>query len=209
MDEAEWNGRWRGDFHGTPATLSLRGEGERVAGTIDAGGYRYSIEAARVDARTARGSLVDGQGGGAVEARIELAGGGVALTLPALGGGLVLAFHPETADAGAPGRFHPVPAAASEDRDPALIGHWSRNETMISGNASLVIRHHLEISADGGYAKWTGQGSGAIRGRWRTQGGVVYSAEGAGWEPYARYFVEGGSLMLTFGDGSREVWHRG
>jgi hypothetical protein len=28
------------------------------------------------------------------------------------------------------------------------------------------------------------------------------------WVPYPRYYVEGASLMLTFGDGSRQLWER-
>ena len=30
----------------------------------------------------------------------------------------------------------------------------------------------------------------------------------AGWAPYARYYVEGGRMLFTFGDGSRQVWTR-
>jgi hypothetical protein len=62
----------------------------------------------------------------------------------------------------------------------------------------------------GGGAGWSGEsrGADATRGRWRTQGGIVYVNGGAGWEAYARYYVEGSKLMLTFESGSREIWYR-
>jgi hypothetical protein len=56
----------------------------------------------------------------------------------------------------------------------------------------------------------TGNSGNVSRGQWRTEGGVVYIMEGGStqWEPYARYYVEGGSMMFTFGDGSKKLWSR-
>jgi hypothetical protein len=79
----------------------------------------------------------------------------------------------------------------------------------------------LLICADGSFVKSTGdsvgggagwsaenRGTDSTRGRWRTQQGVIYIQNGAGWEAYARYYVEVSKLMLTFSNGQREIWYR-
>jgi hypothetical protein len=63
----------------------------------------------------------------------------------------------------------------------------------------------------GGGDGWSAEsrGSESTRGQWRTEAGVVHVRSGmGGWEPYARYYVEGAQLMLTFDNGQREVWSR-
>ena len=45
-------------------------------------------------------------------------------------------------------------------------------------------------------------------GQWRTENKMVYINEGSGWTPFAKYYVEGNSLMFTFGDGSKQIWKR-
>ena len=108
------------------------------------------------------------------------------------------------------------------ERDPALVGSWSRTDAISSGDASMATRLALLICADGSYVRTVGEtvgggagwsaesgGSESTRGRWRSEGGVIYiRSTMGGWEPYARYYVEGARLMLTFEDGQREVWSR-
>ncbi|HLT46974.1 MAG TPA: hypothetical protein VK002_07080 [Rubricoccaceae bacterium] len=122
----------------------------------------------------------------------------------------------------------PDPSAeANVQRDPALVGRWSYSDTYVSGDFSGTTRLSLQVNPDGTYLYGDGSvsiggandygsysgssGGGAVtRGRWRTEGGVVYVQEegSPGWAPYARYYVEGNQMMFTFGDGSRQVWSR-
>ena len=110
---------------------------------------------------------------------------------------------------------------APEERDPNLAGAWSRTDTLSSGDASMSTKLSLLICADGSYTSTTGdsvgggagwsadnRGSDSIRGRWRTQDGIIWVNSGAGWEAYARYYAEGAKLMLTFESGSKEIWYR-
>jgi hypothetical protein len=64
----------------------------------------------------------------------------------------------------------------------------------------------------GGGAGWGGDsGAGDYeRGQWKTVGKVIHIREAGGgpWQPYARYYIEGGRMMLTFGDGSKQIWYR-
>lgn len=119
------------------------------------------------------------------------------------------------------------PETEQFERDPALVGAWSYSDTYISGDFSATTRLFMQVNADGSYAYGSGgvsagmdnnlgsvygnSGSGDVtRGEWRTEGGIVYIREpGApGWTPYARYYVEGASMMFTFANGERQVWHR-
>ena len=112
------------------------------------------------------------------------------------------------------------------ERDASLVGSWSRVESISSsggvGYAAMSTRMSLLICQEGTYVRTVGdtvgggagwsaesRGSDSTRGRWRTEGGMILiQSSFGGWEPYARYYVEGGSLMLTFDNGQREVWHR-
>ena len=121
----------------------------------------------------------------------------------------------------------PTPGAANEpnvERDPGLVGVWSHQEVMSGGGVSVATQLLLRINADGTYvsgdartvgggANWSGDTgrSGAVStGTWRTQGGIVYVKDGgvSPWTPYARYTVQGSSLLFTFGDGSTQLWQR-
>jgi len=117
-----------------------------------------------------------------------------------------------------------APAAAdpAEQRDPALVGSWSRENNITSGDSFMSTRISLVVCPDGSFVRKAGDTVGGgggwhmegqssdsgTRGRWRTEGNVVMVDDGTGWVPYARYYVEGNQLLFTFSDGSREVWKR-
>lgn len=113
------------------------------------------------------------------------------------------------------------------ERDPALIGAWSYSDTYISGEFSATTRLFMQVHGDGSYAYGSGSvsaglgndlgsihgqsgGGDVTRGEWRSKDGVVYIKEEGSpqWMAYARYYVEGGSLLLTFGNGDRQLWRR-
>lgn len=113
----------------------------------------------------------------------------------------------------------------AEQRDPALVGSWSRENNITSGDSFMSTRISLVVCADGSYVRQAGDtvgggggwsyeggssGDNGVRGRWRTEGNVVMvdDGSGAGWVPYARYYIEGNQLLFTFSSGSREVWKR-
>lgn len=218
-----WSGSWPGDIGGTPGTLALRESGGRITGTIDANGYTYALEATPAGASSARGRIVDNQNGAVMDLALERSAGGVAVTVSGPAGGATFQFGSGGAAVAAPGAAAAPRAATSgaAGGDPALIGSWGRNETMMSDDFSMVTRRFLHVNADGTYRTGTGEsyaggdagtittgGETGSGGRWKTEGNIVHVDFGNGWEPYARYYIEGGSLMLTYGNGTKEVWHR-
>jgi hypothetical protein len=219
-----WAGSYRGDVAGTTASLKLAEEGSDLSGTIDADGYVYRLRA-KASGTTASGVFEDPQTGGQGQLGLERIASGVAvsITVPGAPQALRLEFHENggggPGPAGAGGGT--ATAGGGGQHDPVLVGTWTRNETMSSGDFSMVTKHWMVIRADGTYAVGTGGstasgsagslesgGGTGSSGRWRTQGNVVLIEDGGSYQPYARYYVEGNSLMITSANGSREVWHR-
>jgi len=213
-----WPGTYRGDIAGTPATLQLTQAGDALRGVVDAGGYRYLLEV-RAAGATASGTLQDPQAGGTGEASLALSGDvvEVAVVFPAATAAREIRFS-FTRD-GAP--VVAPPTAVGDERDPRLTGTWTRNDTLRSGDATLVTRLVLVINPDGTFVRRAGEtvGGGAgwgvsdgasegTSGSWKTVGDIIHVGDGHGWQPYARYHIEQGTLMLTLADGSRELWHR-
>ena len=233
-----FSGTYAGEVFGTPATLTLEQDANAIRGVMDASGYRYELTAAAQgttasgtlhDTQTGGAIPVeltpDGQGMTLVLVQEAPYGGQVSRT--------PLSFRRSTE--GAPNATHtpPVPDASGgppvsgAERNPALVGTWVYQDTYVSGDFSGTTRFVLRIHPDGTYTYGEGQvtmggstpygsysgnsgGGDVTTGRWRTQGNIVYIQEPgvSQWQPYARYYVEGNRMLFTFGDGSRQLWHR-
>jgi hypothetical protein len=117
----------------------------------------------------------------------------------------------------------PQPTQTNLQRDAALIGRWRYTSTATSGQFTMASDTWMTIRADGTYrygdtsvagggpgVSGSSRGGGATEGQWHTRDRIVYVRDSPAepWEAYARYYVEGDSLMFTFGNGSREVWKR-
>ena len=119
----------------------------------------------------------------------------------------------------------PPATSASDDRDPRLVGSYSRQEMISTPEGGITTQMFLEIRADGTFSELlgdtvaggaylsgqVGDGTGAETAEWTTSGGVllVRPVGGAQWVPLARYVLEPGVLMLVYDDGSRHLWYRG
>jgi hypothetical protein len=134
--------------------------------------------------------------------------------------GLIDSRAAATFDDEAATAFGSPPAA---QRDPALVGHWTYTERYSSGdffaNTTYQMLVHPDgtyqygagnVSLGGNYQGNTGQTGNVVTGQWRTEGGVVHVMEqgSSQWTPYARYYVEEASMMLTLADGTRQLWER-
>ena len=227
------DGTYHGDISGTPATLTLQQEGSALRGAIDAGGYGYTLTGT-ARGGGGEGTLTDPQAGSAMA--FEMAAQGSALTLTILATdpyGQVQRIPFSFQRAGGSGSYGaaapspaPGPSAGGEanvQRDPALVGVWSYSNTYNSGDFSGTTRLQMQVNPDGTYlyggggvsisgdAGYGRSSSGDVtRGEWRTEGNIVHIREAGSpqWTPYARYYVEGNQMLLTFGDGSRQVWNR-
>jgi hypothetical protein len=231
-----FSGIFTGNLDGTPTTLTLQQQGGTIQGRMDASGYPYTVNATSSGTDgTARGTFSDPQTGGNAQLEMSLQGNALTLTfmVPDAYGQVnrnTIRFNRQgTAPQGgvsSPGGQGQPGAAGNPGQgqlDSRLVGSWSYSKTMMSGGFSMVTQRFLQVNPDGTYVYGngrvtaggegaygdTGYGDDAAPGRWRVEGDVLYlSEQGSQWVPYARYYVEGGSLMLTTGDGKRQVWKR-
>lgn len=232
----QYAGTYAGEVFSTPATLTLEQDGNALQGVIDVSGYRYELSATAGEGG-ATGTLHDPQTGGTAQLEVTPGDDGMTILLmqenPVTGqmSRVPLSFTRRSGEGGASqdagsnsnaGGTENAPEDGFE-RDPALVGTWVYQDTYISGSFSGTTRFVLRVLPDGTYTYGEGQvtaggnsysgrsgGGGVTRGRWRTQGGVVYVQEAgmSQWQPYARYYIEGSRMLFTFGDDSRQIWHR-
>lgn len=113
--------------------------------------------------------------------------------------------------------------------DPNLVGLWVHSNTDCSsdfdgGNFCLTNQLKMLLQPDGrfyqGDSSLTGGGSyGSIysntngvqqQGEWITANRILYGRLNSTqqWTPVARYYIENGSMLLTYGDGTKEVWKK-
>lgn len=204
-----FEGSYSGTIQGTPATLTVKRTGERITGTIDAQGYRYTLDG-QVTGTRATGTLTDPSAGGSMPFEATASGGDVKLVVTAQGTRLEMDFKKPTSG-GAGGGGSPAPATkpgGGEQRDSRLVGSWSYTEQLgdvQTGTALIVWR--LAVRADGTFTY--GNDRSQTSGHWRTRGNTVeVSDDQIAWEPYARFTVDGGTMLFTLANGSKQLWKR-
>lgn len=231
---AGWPGTYQGSISGTASVLTVSLSGSQLIGKIDASGYIYNLTGI-VDAASCKGQLLDKNTGGSMEFNAQLSGNTLDLVLmvPNQYGQLnewPLQFvrgegsqaQSGNVNTGAYGSEQPQAGTGSEQRDPNLVGGWRHTETYTSGEFGTVSEWYMNIYRDGSYTYgdgqiaggsndysfYSGEGSGHETGKWKTENDLIYINEGYGWQAYARYYIEGNSMLFTFGDGSKQLWER-
>jgi hypothetical protein len=216
-EAAAFAGTFVGDLNGTPASIQLQALGSTLAGTFSAGGYAYPLSAT-VEGSTASGRVQDPAGAG--EFTANLAGDTLHWTMAVMVLGQVqptsytFQFQRQGAGQGlAAAGGQGGGAAGQVMRDPALVGRWRHTDP----TPGVVTDYWLYINRDGTFrlgdmntpdAGWISDG--VLTGQWRSQDQHIYSmATGtSAWQLYARYYIEGNSMLLTYSDGERVIWHR-
>ncbi len=225
-----FSGTYAGTLNGTPATLLLQEDAAVVQGRVDVSGYQYVLQA-QVQNNAGIGILQDVQTGGVLNVELAPMPQGVTLVLVSQNGftgqmqRTALAFtrsEGTITDTAPPSSS--TPAAVGGALDPLMVGVWAHQEIYNSGDFSGTTQETMQVHPDGTFVLGGGQvsvsgsffsgntggGGETLHGFWQTQGNIVY-VRGQGqtqWVPFARYYIENGRMLLTFGDGSRQVWYR-
>jgi hypothetical protein len=220
---------------GTQTVLSFdRPTSSSVLGAIQGNGLSLRLDG-EID-----GALMTGMASGpagSLHFHAELAGEHLSFTMypngvdgqpdHAMGQSMVFQRNPSGGQPGqsaTPMARPPTNAQVAGNRDPALVGLWVRDETMVDPTMTLTTQTIMVLQADGQFEQGEGRvvgggagfsfdsGSDQQRdiGQWRSEDGLVY-VTGAGlsqWIPCCRYYVEGGRMLLTFDDGSRQIWYK-
>ena len=215
-------GGFTGVFHatgdGTRSVLNLTERGGRLTGMLDAANITGEVDGAR-----ARGDVKDA----ATAARLgtvdlTLAGDTVELKLSALDPRSGAAFELP------PARYaRGVPPPIDVQLDAQLAGRWRHawggGEAGAGADATTAAETWLVLNPDGSVQYGKSKSSlgdasgipiteedGGFAGKWRTTDRTLHvMPDGhARWAPYAQYQIDGDKLLLTFNDGSRQVYSR-
>lgn len=104
-------------------------------------------------------------------------------------------------------------------RDPAIVGSWSHSDSYSSSGFSAATSRRCVINGDGTYSYETrivggtadvgmDSGADAVSGTWSAEGSVLTLTSSAGDITRVTYKLVDGSLVVTYGDGSRRIWQR-
>ena len=204
--------RYVGMVNGHPGTLEATRDGFAWSGTIDVGGYRYQL-AGQLDGEQVAGVLLD-----TVTSNQMPMSGSVTDDVVRIDAPVQLTFT-RAGDAG-DGRGGESRDAASAGTDPQLVGVWLWSDAMVSGGYSVAAQQRTELNDDGtftqfdaqtaglGLERMPGTGGALSAGWWRADGTTLSLSDGGPFVPTARYQTDGASLLLTFADGSRQLWQR-
>ena len=230
-DNSNFQGQYFGNISGQSATLTLNRKGNFTAGEINVSGYIYKVQGS-IQGTSLTGVFSDPNTGGQGNLSASQQAQNIILkiVLPGQYQPLVLNFRrsgksqenvarPLIGQNKTQTNINQIPV----QRDPALVGSWSKTDSYTSGEFSAATQFFLTIAADGRYRYGDGKFAGGIGGvsgtssggdaeigEWKTENRIVYIRQNSQqqWQPYARYYVEGYSLMFTFANGSREIWKR-
>lgn len=225
-----WNGTYSGNIMGTATTIQLQVQGGQLNGIVDASGYRYNMQGT-ASGNQSQGKLQDPQTQGYFNYTATLNGNQLNLTMdnPTNGQSQQFAFTRGNNAGGAmsnPGNSNNANAATGGNQsaggDNRIVGAWTYTDSYTSGEYSFATQWKLIVNPDGSYIYGdgrvvgggpgitgdSGSGGDVTRGQWKTENGIIYINTGAGWQAYARYTTNGQSLLMQFGDGSKQLWKR-
>lgn len=193
-------------------------KGARLTGTIEFGGHARINLAGVVTDNTARGSATSKDGAGEFEAAVN--GDTLSVTISQKDG-------PNQKAARLPLLFQRAgtPDAKGSGGDPRLVGHWSYQNLIVSGNASFASEEHLVFKADGSYVygkgataagagDWSfdgGKGGDREHGLWRARNGVLFvQGDDAQWIRIGAYGMtgDGKAMRITYDGGGKKLWTR-
>jgi len=232
------------DLTGTYALDTPRGAivvrievvGGQLVGTLDSPGSRRIVLSGTARGPYARGTISSGVDTGEFEALVD--GTILALRLSQRAEVVPLRLQrvipsaaapsPAPTPSPAPGSAsapQPGPPAADGALDARLIGMWSAQTMISSGDASMTSEERLVFRADGSYARasgravaggsgWSfdgGSGGAGEQGRWRTEDSVLFLAGPDGqWRRIGRYGMteDGRTMRITYARGGRKLWSR-
>lgn len=224
-----WDGSFEGNILGVQATLSGKQSGALWTATLDVSGYLIDIEGS-ITSEQCSGTMTDPQTKETSPFTAQVSGNQINIHLhdinPLTGQVEDMRFaftRSTTTPAETPSRSSAIVAGADPAKlDRALFGLWRYTDTYVSGEYSFATDYFIQFNPDGvvlitnGRAAGGGPTSSIVSGEADTHEGIwksenktlwVRDAENP-WQIYARYAVDGNSMMLTYNNGNKQVWER-
>ena len=222
QEYATWDGLFSGKLVGIESTLNGQITDAKWNGIIDAGGYLFNLEGS-IDDKNVNGTMSDPQTGTSIPFRASISGNQLTIyihdinPLSGLAEDMELVFIKTNQNviSSAP---KPVGNANLDQR---LVGSWRYTNSYVSGQFSFATDYFMQFNHDGTML-WTDgrtagggpdismdSGTGDVHSAsWKIENKVIWLDGGNGWEYYAKYYEENGSMLLTYQNGNKQVWEK-
>jgi hypothetical protein len=224
----DYSGQYSGSLNGDAVTLSLKSNRDQYTGELYDGSNRYSVKAT-LQGKNLSGSCTEVNLGFSFDLAGVFQGNNLQLQLTMLGVTQELLLQKNGTQAPA-GKTSATTGADRKQRDPALVGKWTRQENYNSGygggymssESSLVFLADGRVS-DGGSrtvvggsdfsGSSSGGGNGIVEGlTWYTENQKLYlTATENGktqTECLGKYGFHENAMMITAQDGTKLLFYR-
>lgn len=222
-----WDGYFTGNILGIDASITAKTTGTQWSGSVDAAGYPLQLKGT-VNGMQCKGTMTDPSTQESSPFNANLLGIQLTITIhdvnPLTGKEEEMQFVFNRSNTPSPpaGNENSANNNIAKNIDQSLIGLWRRTETYVSSGFSFATDYFMQFNANGvvlvsdgrtaggGPSSSIDSGTGDVHeGTWKTEGNRLWMNDGgSGWVNYARYYVEGNSMMLTFANGKSQVWER-
>jgi hypothetical protein len=228
---SEWKGEFIGSMLGINATMVGTLSGAQWTGTIDASGYPIQLQGTVIDMQC-NGTMSDQKTQETIPFTAKYAGNQITISIRDINPLTDQMENMEFVFTRTSGSVSPeysglshvtvVDGVDASKLDRALIGLWRYTDTYVSGEYSFATDYFIQFNANGAVYLTDGRtagggmtssldtGAGDIHeGIWKTENKTLWTSDGKGeWHPYAKYYVDGRSMMLTYNNGKKQVWER-
>jgi len=224
-----WNGTFEGNVIGVTARLVGQKSNAGWTATIDANNYIIHLQGSIVEMQST-GTMSDPQAGTSIPYAAILKGNQIILKIedmnPLSGQVEKMEFiFTRTKDQeNETDQISLSPSGKPADRathDQNLVGTWRFTDSYVSGEFSFATDWFIWFYADGTFKYSEGRtagggpdvsadtGAGDVgTATWKSENKSISLDEGNGWQFYAKYYRENNYLMLTYGNGKKQVWEK-
>ena len=224
-----WTGYFEGTLLGLIAPLEGKAQGNAWKGVINVNGYVINLDGSIVG-DNCEGTMSDPQAQTAIPFRSSMSGDLLTIRIhdvnPLTGvkEDMELVFEKKSDSTRDQATYQEEPSSFQVIKgklDPNLVGRWRYTNAYVSGDFSFATDYFMKINADGSLLYTDGRTAGGgpnssidsgdgdvYTVSWKAENKIIYLNDGNGWQEYARYYQEGDNLMLTYGNGNKQVWER-
>lgn len=235
--QSEWEGSFSGTILGLESILTGTLDGDQWTGVINVSGYPIVMTGTVIDMKCT-GTIADEQTGTTTPFNATYAGKNITIHIrdinPITGQeeDMEFVFAKTTTQAVVGSAIQKSLSLEKESlslekldhspRDQQLVGLWRFTDTYVSGSYSFATDYFIQFesngviiisdgrTAGGGPTSSLDTGDGDTHaGIWKTESKTLYTKEQGGqWGVYAKYYVDGDSMMFTYNNGRKQVWER-
>jgi hypothetical protein len=227
---SEWEGSFSGTILGLESILTGTMDGDQWTGVINVSGYPIVMTGTVIDMKCT-GTIADEQTKTSTPFNATYAGKNINIhirdinPISGLEEDMEFVFTKTTSQeivGSVIQKSVTTDIVDNSPRDQNLVGLWRYTDTYVSGEYSFATDYFIQFNSNGVILVTDGRTAGGgptssldsgegdtHQGIWKTESKTLYTKEEGGqWGVYAKYYVDGNTMMFTYNNGRKQVWER-